>query len=720
MPSFAEVLRSHQSGELDRDGLLAEVDRVLASTPELARNLLTYVHAEHAGERLSTTTHTVVVRRIRDWLEDRTIVSPAALRDDTVDVTDSNGLAQMVKEIGAFHAQANALPADRPGTSAMVGVGTVLLQRFQLIEQIGEGGMSRVYKAVDLRKVEAESVDPHVAVKVLALRFEDHFRSSAVLHREAHKLQSLTHPNIVRVIDCDRDDQTVFMTMEYLAGESLKERLNASGRALQAQESAHIIASIASALEFAHRGGIVHGDLKPGNVILTHKGEIKIIDFGIARFIARSTTDQVQPEANEISALTPPYASPQMLDGVRPDARDDVFALACMAYELLAGRHPFDRIAANVARDKQLTPAHSDLLTAAQWKAISAALAFDRDQRTSSVREFIEQFKGPGEAPVRRYVIYACAGLAALFAGYYISVLFRQPAAPAPVTVARSTLTEPGSVFRDCPTCPLMVVLPPGTFVQGSNDDTDFERPQHPVAIDYALAMGQREITVGEFKEYIETTARQVSGCSVYDGEWQTRSTVSWDTLDKGQTALHPVSCVSWDDATAYAQWLTSTTHQSYRLASASEWEYAAIASQAPSRPSSRQVCVSANVADQSSAQSYPGWQVHECRDGYVHAAPVGSFAANAFGLYDMLGNVVEWTQDCWNESYTGAPATGAAWSTGDCTQHETRGGSWFTTPNFLRAGYRSRFAHDYRSATVGFRVVRVINTATDQASRPR
>jgi formylglycine-generating enzyme required for sulfatase activity len=114
-------------------------------------------------------------------------------------------------------------------------------------------------------------------------------------------------------------------------------------------------------------------------------------------------------------------------------------------------------------------------------------------------------------------------------------------------------------------------------------------------------------------------------------------------------------------------------------------------------------------VADETAQRRYPGWTTHPCTDTYVQAAPVGSFAANAFGLYDTLGNAFEWVADCWHDDYVGAPADASARRDGDCSQHELRGGSWFTAPAFVRVSYRNRFPANYRSTSVGFRVVREI-----------
>jgi formylglycine-generating enzyme required for sulfatase activity len=131
------------------------------------------------------------------------------------------------------------------------------------------------------------------------------------------------------------------------------------------------------------------------------------------------------------------------------------------------------------------------------------------------------------------------------------------------------------------------------------------------------------------------------------------------------------------------------------------------------SRPwseSTAAACTSANVADETAAQQFPGWTVHPCRDGYVYSSPVGSFQPNEFGLYDMLGNVFEWVQDCWHEDYRGAPTDGSAWlQGGNCSQRGMRGGSWFTAPSRVSTSARNRFEDSYRSNSVGFRLVREI-----------
>ncbi|MGO9947239.1 MAG: serine/threonine-protein kinase, partial [Steroidobacteraceae bacterium] len=218
---------------------------------------------------------------------------------------------------------------DTASSATRLGSGSVLLNRFRLLEKIGEGGMSHVYKAVDLRKVEAGAADPHIAIKVLTVPFANTSDAMAVLSREAHSLQSLTHSNIVRVFDCDRDNDIVFMTMELLCGQSLFDKLRAAKTegGMSRDTARRLIKSIANALEFAHGKNILHGDLKPGNVFITRTGEIKVIDFGLARLMVQPGEAQPKAVANaadRMRALTPAYASPEMLENEEPDPRDDV------------------------------------------------------------------------------------------------------------------------------------------------------------------------------------------------------------------------------------------------------------------------------------------------------------------------------------------------------------------------------------------------------------
>ena len=289
-----------------------------------------------------------------------------------------------------------------------------------------------------------------------------------------------------------------------------------------------------------------------------------------------------------------------------------------------------------------------------------------------------------------------------------------------PYTEQKSRTTQlanlPGSTFMDCETCPRMVVIPSGSFMQGS-PDTDIDReqnegPQHAVNIPYSLAVGQFEVTRGEFARFVSETGYESSGCWTYDGTWSLKNDRNWQSPGFPQEDNHPVTCVSWADAKAYVSWLNEKTGKNYRLLSSSEWEYIARAGTETSRSwgdDTVSACQSANVADLSTEKQYPGWDVISCTDGYIYTAPAGSLLPNGFGAYDMLGNVFEWVDDCWHDSYDSAPTDGSAWTSGDCSHRVLRGGSWFSMPKFVRSAFRNRFEPNYRSSTFGFRVARTV-----------
>lgn len=276
---------------------------------------------------------------------------------------------------------------------------TVLKGRFVLEELLGAGGMGVVYKAKDLLKIEAQDRDPYVAIKVLIDEFKAHPEAFIALQRESRKTQRIAHPNIVTVYDFDRDGDTVFMTMEYLDGKPL-DKLIAQYRSvgLPHPEVIKIIEGMCAALIYAHAQNIIHSDFKPGNIFVNSKGIAKVIDFGIARAVAKvehreeSVDDRTVFDAGNLGALTPAYASLEMLEGKNPDVRDDIYALGCIAYELFTGSHPFNRVHADEAKRQKIKPKKISGLSKRQWKAIEHALAFDREDRTQSVELFWQEF----------------------------------------------------------------------------------------------------------------------------------------------------------------------------------------------------------------------------------------------------------------------------------------------------------------------------------------
>ncbi|MET0026334.1 MAG: protein kinase [Candidatus Thiodiazotropha sp.] len=280
-----------------------------------------------------------------------------------------------------------------------VSVGSVLNNRFVLEELLGRGGMGVVYKARDMRKVEAMDRDPYIAVKVLSKDFQANPDSFIALQRESKKAQQLAHPNIITVYDFDRDGANVFMTMELLEGEPLDltiKRLRPG--TLPQPQAISFIQQMSRALAYAHSEKIVHSDFKPGNVFVTSKNVVKVVDFGIAR--AAKSADRIVDDATvfdpgSLGALTPTYASCEMLEQQDPDPRDDVYGLAVVAYELLVGKHPFERKPATYARDLGMKAEKPKDVSKEIWQAISHGLEFEREKRTPDATQFIREMSGP-------------------------------------------------------------------------------------------------------------------------------------------------------------------------------------------------------------------------------------------------------------------------------------------------------------------------------------
>jgi formylglycine-generating enzyme required for sulfatase activity/class 3 adenylate cyclase len=244
--------------------------------------------------------------------------------------------------------------------------------------------------------------------------------------------------------------------------------------------------------------------------------------------------------------------------------------------------------------------------------------------------------------------------------------------------------------FRDCTDCPEMVVIPAGSFTMGL-PQSEIDRygfrlgtgaPLHLVRIARPFALGEFLVTRKQYAAFAAETGHQGSGCAALplDGTsgWKFDPALSWRDPGFAQADDHPVVCVSWDDAIAYASWLSKKTGRNYRLASEAEWEYAARAGDTAGRYfGDAPICEFANVRDQSKKQLHSTGQFFACDSGFSSTSPVGSFPPNGFGLYDMLGNVWEWVEDCWGRSYVGAPVDGAARENALCEARVRRGGSW-------------------------------------------
>jgi formylglycine-generating enzyme required for sulfatase activity len=229
---------------------------------------------------------------------------------------------------------------------------------------------------------------------------------------------------------------------------------------------------------------------------------------------------------------------------------------------------------------------------------------------------------------------------------------------------------------------------------------TDRENPQHLVSVN-AFAMGKFEVTRIQFAAFVKATGHNMgNSCKVYaDGKWPDTPDRNWRNPGYGQTDNDPVVCVNWDDAQAYARWLSAKTGRSYRLPTEAEWEYACRAG------ANQTYCGSDNV----DSVAWYGAFATPVGSSTKSSNPVGRKQANAWGLFDMSGNAWEWVQDCWNENYRLAPNDGSAWASGNCERHMLRGGAWSNIPALNRAAFRGSEVTSVRFGVYGFRLARAL-----------
>jgi ankyrin repeat protein/tRNA A-37 threonylcarbamoyl transferase component Bud32 len=304
-------------------------------------------------------------------------------------------------------------PPRKVASHQIQQVGKKLSKRFELTQYLGSGGMHHVFKARDLLAQENGVHNNVVTIKILDPKLCKQPEWRELVKANTLQCNCLRHPNIAETYDVFMDGLALYTSTEYVAGESLKRIIEASNfRGMPLNKALRIINGMGRALAYAHAHGIVHCDFKPANVILTDKGIVKLIDFGITR--ALYSEEQTDLHLLYKGALTPAYASPQRLEHHKPDPRDDIYSLACTSYELLTGVHPFGRSRATDARNYGFQPERVISLNRRQWEALRKALDFDRATRTSTVEEFLAGIRGHDKR--WRTALYATSGLGVIAA----------------------------------------------------------------------------------------------------------------------------------------------------------------------------------------------------------------------------------------------------------------------------------------------------------------
>ncbi|SHN40204.1 Formylglycine-generating enzyme, required for sulfatase activity, contains SUMF1/FGE domain [Duganella sacchari] len=693
-------------------------------------------------------------------------------------------------------------------------------RRYRLERLIGMGGMGQVWLATDLATHAELGHSELVALKILPPQLTQSATHAKLLIEEATQARKLAHENIVRVYEWAQDPATssYFIIMEYLEGQDLDAYLAEQGP-LPLESVYRLLSPIGDALQYAwDKHKLVHRDIKPGNVFLTQRGEVKLLDFGIASR-ARSAGSSLGLQTP--NAGTAGYRAPEAGTHQRqPAPRLDVYAVAVMIYQLLEGRMPFDDM-----RPADFHPSPPPGLNERQWKVLQEGFAYLQERRPASVNELLAALRnaaGPTDAELaaqaeqealeqaaraqqrqkelaaqaeqaraveeqrktqalelavrRQAEIQAAAAEKQRQDQQRRALEAKQRAEAEAASQARKqVLREQLQARRDAdakkareereeqqrkaaqlkaeaayrqeqerhrkqqaerhaaelavmiptPTSPVadangilrdrfldgtgvgpdLVLIPTGRFQMGSHEHEqalavkagaqknwlERELPLRWVGIEHSFALGRFPVTVGQWRRFVKDTC------------WESQSDTDW--LDPGfkQTDDHPVVGVSWMDVQLYLRWLSGKTGQLYRLPTEAEWEYACRAG--TKTAFSFGDTISTEQANYDGHYTYNGGQ----RGAYVQGtSKVGAYQPNPWGLFDMHGNVWEWTQDVVHENYVGAPVDGSAWEEGgDAARRVLRGGSWLYNPRYLRSAVRNGFSAVLANDIVGFRIAR-------------
>ena len=607
---------------------------------------------------------------------------------------------------------------------------------YRIVRELGRGGMANVYLAIQL------SLGRPVAIKVLAADRTPNAESITRFEQEARTIARLDHPHIVGIFDVGRTSTgQLYYTMPHMP------RGDLASRDLQHNETAviEVARALCHALAYAHEQGIVHRDVKPENVLFDKLNRPLLADFGIA--LTKIGQNRVTREGSTPGSVA--YMSPEQARGHALDGRSDLYSLGVVCYECLAGKLPFsgeDSFAVALAHVEQAVPPLPPARR--QWQAfLDKAMAKNADERFQTAHEMLEaldalekriNLMAPINAmattlaavpqqlerrlhgrsiPVRTIAIGVCV----LVVGAVLAYEFRSstPASTAGAIVPTQAQPAPEqppaeiSAATQSPQ-PSNAVPPPGGAEQappspGPEPDTsapaggtvihDQDGPEMIVVpaqaafggktytIRNAFALGRHEVTRGEYAQFVRATGRAAAACRKPLQPWSLIARLDWRDPGFTQNDRHPVVCVSWTDANAYAQWLSQRTGQRYRLPSQAEWLHAARL-----QPEAN-ACTRGNVADTSLGSFLHLASHYKCSDGYAQTAPVGRFAPNSLGIGDLLGNVSEWTRDC-------APGP-------HCPEHIFRGSSWHDGPERGNLELSGSAKADAGYTTVGFRVVR-------------
>ena len=560
--------------------------------------------------------------------------------------------------------------------------------KYAIEEVLGSGGFGLVYRVRHLLLDEERAIKEYLPSEIAVREGETVYaRSGAHQSDYQHGLERFLkearqlvrfdgHPNIIRCRDYFEANGTAYLVMDFEDGlplDTFLSRREAQGQPLEESELRHLLRPLLEGLATVHAEDVLHRDIKPGNVFVRRRdGQPVLLNFGAAKEYLGSKLRSRDPDR---PPFRPPYAAPEQVeDAGHLGPWTDLYAVGALMWRVVSGSAPPSAESRSFALVRGRTdPLVIDERTgggrfsAGLLAVMRKCLHLDEGQRPQSAEALLALLEGERPTPVPEPV---------------------PPNPPPPRPVAERAV---GTVFRDALKSdgegPQMVVLPTGRFRMGSpSDEADRnsnEGPVRTVTISQRIAMGRYEVTFADYDRFVSATGRARPG----DEGW-----------GRGR---RPVINVSQEDAKAYATWLSAQTGKTYRLPSESEWEYAARAGTETAYSWGNEIGVNRANYDGSGSK----WSNRK-------TSPVGSFEPNAFGLYDMHGNVWEWVEDCYHDNYKGAPTDGSAWTTNCSGSHRAvvRGGSWGNSPRGLRSAIRGWLAPSYRHSGFGFRLVQDLN----------
>ena len=594
----------------------------------------------------------------------------------------------------------------------------LVLGSYVLLERLGEGGMGQVFKARHAR------LGRVVALKVIHRARLSNPRSIRRFHHEIQAVARLSHPNIVHAYDADQDGDTHFLVMEFVEGIDLARLVRERGP-LPIPLACDCIRQAALGLQHVHDNGLVHRDIKPHNLLLA--GDVvKILDLGLARL---NQGGGHGPGSSGLTRLgfmvgTVDYVAPeQAVDSHRVDIRADLYSLGCTFYHLLTGQPPFlgdEPLAKLVRHQSEEAPSVERLRpdTPAEVAAlIRRLMAKRREERLQTPAELalllakspenetlVEESQTSDERPrqrrpVRRWRRLLFAGVCAVVVLALCGWLLIRPSgsesppaaisSPPPSSPTAPTNEEPARAISNSLGMKL-VRIPAGEFVMGS-PSTEAHRapnegPPRRVAIPRPFYLGAHLVTFGEYRVFVQATGNSSDTAKGKGADWR----------DPGwrQTDAHPVACLSWHDARAFCDWLSEKEDRKYRLPTEAEWEYACRAGSATTY----------SFGDDPARLDEYAWFAGNS-EGQAH--PVGRLKPNAWGLYDMHGNLFQWCDD-WYDPHLFGPRPGAEkQEPRNGTTRVQRGGSWKSGAADCRCARRIWDApNGRRNDRGGFRVL--------------